>query len=169
MQGLSDSTRGTLLAIIANLIWGVAALYWMQTEPVAPVDLLAHRAAWSVPVLAMLLWFSGGLGPALASMRNPRTLAIMATCAALCAANWGIFLWAISNGEASNASLGYFLLPLVNVTIGLVVFGEQLDFSTLLAVACAAVAVGLLVVRRGPPTLTPCTHRLAAPRPPCRP
>ncbi len=149
LRNLNDSVRGALLAVLANLIWGFAALYWIQTEPVNPVDLLAHRAAWSVPVLALMLWLTGGLGTALRLIGSPRTLAIMAGCATLCATNWGIFLWAITNGQAGNASLGYFLLPLVNVMIGLTFFGERLDRSRLLAVCCAVLALGVLIADQG--------------------
>ncbi len=146
---MSDTTRGTLLAITAHLLWGVAPLYWVQTAPVDSNDLLVHRIVWSAPTLLLTLWFMRELGSTMQWLRQPRTMAILAACAALSAGNWGIFLWAVSNGQTSNASMGYFLLPLVNVALGLVVFRERIEPLKLVAVAFAVLGVGVLIVAQG--------------------
>jgi chloramphenicol-sensitive protein RarD len=146
---LSDQRRGTLLSVIAYLIWGFAALYWIQTQPVDPRDLLAHRAFWSVPFVLLCLFFTGRLSGALAILRRPRVLGIMA-CAAFCGAlNWLIFLWAVTHQHATEASLGYFLLPLVNVVIGMTVFRETIDGAQKLAIAFAIAAVLLQLIYYG--------------------
>lgn len=146
---LSEQRRGTLLGVTAYLIWGFAALYWVQTEPVDARDLLAHRALWSVPVVVLCLLAFGRLGAALALLGQPRTVSIMACSAGCSALNWGIFLWAVTNGRATEASLGYFLLPLVNVVLGLTLFGESLDRAQKLGVAFASAAVVLQLVHQG--------------------
>jgi chloramphenicol-sensitive protein RarD len=141
MHTLTDKQRGTLLGISAYLIWGFAALYWVQTEPVDTLDLLAHRALWSVPVVVVCLLAVRRLYAALVLFRQPRTVAIMALAAALSATNWGIFIWAVTHERAMEASLGYFLLPLVNVVIGLLLFKETIDGAQKIGVAFAATAV----------------------------
>ena len=148
---LNDRRRGTLLGVTAYLIWGFAALYWVQTKPVDARDLLAHRALWSLPfvMLCLLVAGRGRLSAALALIGQPRTMGVMA-CAALCgAANWIIFLWAVTHERATEASLGYFLLPLVNVAIGLTLFRESIDGAQKWAIAFAVAAVLLQLVYHG--------------------
>lgn len=146
---MSQEKRGAIYGITAYLIWGFAALYWVQTDPVDPRDLLSHRALWSVPFVLVCLVFLGRLAGALAVLRQPRTMLIMA-CAALCVGlNWLIFLWAISNGQATEASLGYFLLPLLNVVIGLTLFRETIDTAQKIGIAFAVAAVLVQLVYYG--------------------
>lgn len=148
-SGMSQEQRGAVYGVTAYLIWGFAALYWVQTDPVDPRDLLSHRALWSVPFVLVCLMFSGRLVGALAILRQPRTMLIMA-CAGLCGGlNWLIFLWAISNGQATEASLGYFLLPLINVVIGLTLFRETIDTAQKIGIAFAVAAVLLQVIYYG--------------------
>ena len=144
--------RGLLLATTAYLIWGFAALYWVQTEPVSALDLVAHRALWAMPVLALSLLVMGRLGAALRLLKQPRTLAIMACSAVLQALNWGIFLWAVTHQRAAEASLGYFLLPLINVAIGVFFFRERIDRAQQIAIALAALGMVILIMEnRGLP------------------
>jgi chloramphenicol-sensitive protein RarD len=144
--------RGTLLATIAYLIWGFAALYWVETRPVGPIDLVAHRALWSVPVLLFCLLWMGRLRAGLEMLGQPRTLALMAASATAQAANWVIFLWAVTNERATEASLGYFLLPLINVAIGIFMFREQVDRAQRIAIGLAAVGMLILIAEnRGLP------------------
>jgi chloramphenicol-sensitive protein RarD len=151
MLDMDDKSRGTLLGVTAYLIWGVAALYWVQTEPVEAVDLVAHRVVWSLPVvvLCLLVAGSGRLRRALALFRQPRTLAVMACAALFSSFNWGVFMWAVTNGRATEASLGYFLLPLINVLIGLTLFRESIDRAQKVGVAFAILAVLLQLVYYG--------------------
>jgi chloramphenicol-sensitive protein RarD len=144
--------QATALACVAYLIWGFAALYWMQTEPVSPLDLVAHRALWSVPILALVLVGTGRLRAGLEILRQPRALLTMAASATAQSINWIVFLWAITHQRATDASLGYFLLPLVNVAIGVFLFGEVVDRAQRIAIILAATGMLLLIVEnRGLP------------------
>jgi len=149
MTGLSDGQKGTLFGITANLIWGLAALYWIQTEPVDARDLLAHRAFWSVPVVAVCLLYLGRLGSTLSLFRQPRVIGIMALAALCSASNWLIFLWAVTNDRATEASLGYFLLPLFNVVVGLTLFRERIGTAQTAGVLFAVIAVGVQIWHHG--------------------
>ncbi len=140
-----------MLGITAYLIWGVAPIYWVQTEPVDPRDLIAHRVLWSLPVVVLCLMIagSGRLAGALALLRQPRTMAVMACAALFGACNWGLFMWAVTNERATEASLGYFLLPLVNVVIGLTLFRESIDGPQKIGVGFAAAALLLQLAYYG--------------------
>jgi chloramphenicol-sensitive protein RarD len=146
-----EQQRGTLLGVVAYLIWGFAALYWIRTEPVDARDLLAHRALWSLPfvVLCLLIAGRGRLRTALLLLRSPRTLGIMACAALLGATNWGVFLWAVTHEHATEASFGYFLLPLFNVVIGLTIFRESIDTPQKIAIGFAVAAVALQIFAFG--------------------
>ena len=137
------------LAIVAYLVWGFAALYWVRTEPVTPIDLVAHRALWSLPVLVVLLAMMGRLAAALALLRQPRYLLILAASSLAQVVNWGIFLWAVTHEQATEASLGYFLLPLINVLIGVVAFHERPDRAQQVAILFAFIGMSLLVIENG--------------------
>lgn len=147
----TDAQRGTLLGILAYVIWGLAALFWVQTQPVDSRDLLAHRALWSVPFVMLCLLFAGHgrLRSTFLLFRNPRILGVMAAAAACGAINWGIFLWAVTNERATEASLGYFLLPLVNVVTGVVLFRESIDRPQQVGIAFAVAAVLVQLVFLG--------------------
>ncbi len=137
--------RGLGLALLAQLIWGVAALYWAQTRPVEATDLLSHRVLWSLPVLAICVTILKQWPQWFAVFRSLRSLGVMGLCAGLAGLNWGIFLWAVTHGQAAQASMGYFLLPLINIAIGLLFFRETLDARQKVAVACAVAAVMIMV------------------------
>ena len=139
------------MAVTAYLIWGFAALYWIRAEPVDSVDILAHRALWSLPFVMVCLALAGGgrLGTSLALLGQPRTLAIMACAALLSATNWGVFLWAVTHEHATEASLGYFMLPLVNVVIGITVFRESVDAAQRIAIGFAAAAILVQIIALG--------------------
>ena len=142
---ISDQRRGTLLGVTAYLIWGFAALYWVQLEAVDTRDMLAHRAVWTVVAVVLFLLVAGRLTATLRLLRQPRTVAVMAGSALFSAANWGVFLWAVTHEQATEASLGYFLLPLVNVAIGLTLFGERIDTAQKWGVGFAVAAVLLQI------------------------
>ena len=145
----SDRQRGIALALVANAVWGGAALYWIQTKPVAPIDVLAHRGLWTLPAVVLILLFMGRLRGALALLRDWKIMRLMALAAALISINWGTFLWAVTSGHATEASLGYFLLPLLQVVIGVLFFKEQLSGMQIFAVAMAVLGIGIKVVELG--------------------
>lgn len=146
---VSERQRGIALALVANAIWGGAALYWIQTQPVAPIDVLAHRGMWTLPAVLLILIFTGRLRGALALLADFSIMRLMALAATLVSINWGTFLWAVTSGHATEASLGYFLLPLLQIVIGVVFFQETLSKVQLFAVAMAVLGIAIKVVELG--------------------
>ena len=146
---LTERQLGIAFGLIANSIWGGAALYWIQTKPVAPWDVLAHRGLWTLPAALLILIISGRLRGALALLGNLKMMAAMAAAAALVSINWGTLLYAVTTGKATQASLGYFMLPLLTIMVGVVFFNERLSRPQLIAVALAVIAVGIQLVMVG--------------------
>ena len=140
---------GLTLAIVANIIWGLAALFWIETKPVDAIDVVAHRAIWSLPIALMIVLLTGRLRSTWALMRVPSTFFWSLLAAALLSMDWGVFVYAVTVGRATEASLGYFMLPLLTIAVGRLVFHETLGTTQRLAIALAIFAVGIQLFSYG--------------------
>jgi len=136
--------RGLGFGLGAYLIWGFLPLYFILLDGVTAGEIVADRVVWSLVLLIGILAVAGRFGKLVAVLRNPRTLGLLAISAALISVNWLIYIWAVQNGHVLAASLGYFLNPLVNVLLGVVVLGERLKRTQMAAVALAAAGVAVL-------------------------
>ena len=137
----ADTVKGILLALTANFIWGIAALYWIQTKPIGPVDVMAHRALWTLPVTFLIVVYFGRLGETLALMRALKFCFWIALAALMLTINWGVYVFAVTNERATEASLGYFMLPLLTIALGVFIFGERPKPVHVLAISLAVIAV----------------------------
>lgn len=136
---------GLAAAIGAHLIWGFAPLYWIQTGQVPALDIVAHRVLWSLLLLVLLLGAMGRLRDTVEQFMSPRTAMVIAVSATAQACNWGVFVWAVTHDRAAEASLGYFLLPLVNVAVGVMVLRETIDRAQQIAIVLAALGMSILI------------------------
>jgi len=134
---------GILFGIGAYGLWGLFPLYFPLLEPAGPVEVLAHRVAWSLVVVLGVLAARRRLPALAAAARDRRILRLLAAAAVLVAVNWGVYIYAVTTDRVIEAALGYFVTPLVSVAFGMLVFGERLRRAQAVAVAlgCAAVAV----------------------------
>lgn len=143
--------NGILQASLAYVIWGLFPLYFRLLHGVAALEVLAHRVVWSLLFLLGVLtvrrhW--AWLGPAL---RNRRVVGLFLASSALIGTNWYVYIWAVSHGRVVDASLGYFITPLVNVLTGWLVLKERLRPAQWGAVATAAAGVAWLTWAQGTP------------------
>jgi chloramphenicol-sensitive protein RarD len=145
----SDTLRGVILALVANFIWGIAALYWLQTKPVDAFDVMAHRGLWTLPVTLIIVLLFGRLRETLRLLRSWRFTCWVALSALMLTINWGVYVFAVTNERATEASLGYFMLPLLTIALGVFVFGERPKPMQLLAIGLAISAVLLQLVAFG--------------------
>ncbi|TCO83741.1 chloramphenicol-sensitive protein RarD [Plasticicumulans lactativorans] len=135
---------GVTYAVLAFLAWGLMPAYWKLIAQVPSLQLVAHRVVWSVLVtVALVLWFGRG-AELLATLRSPRRMGLLVLTALLVSGNWLIFIWAVLNGHVLEASLGYFINPLLNVLLGVLLLKEGLRPWQALAVAVAALGVANL-------------------------
>ncbi|HZV63656.1 MAG TPA: EamA family transporter RarD [Telluria sp.] len=140
---------GILYAVLAFLCWGLFPIYFHALHAVPPTQILAHRVLWSLLFLAIVLtvrrqwkWLPAILG-------QPRVIASFVASALLLSINWLVYIWAVNNDHVIEASLGYFINPLVNIMFGYVLLKERLRIGQWLAIALAAGGVVWLTWQSG--------------------
>ncbi|MBL9198926.1 MAG: EamA family transporter RarD, partial [Opitutaceae bacterium] len=144
-----EAARGALAAAGCYLIWGLVPLYWRLLAGNDATELIAHRALWSLAFLAPLVAAQRLAGEIRAGLATPRALGANLLSAALLTGNWLVYVWAVNTGHVIESSLGYFLVPLVNVALGRFVLHERLRRLQWLAIACAAAGVLLMIAQLG--------------------
>ena len=142
---------GLLAAIGAFLAWGLFPLYWRALDNVPALQIICHRMVWCCLFVTTYLCLRSGLRWARELLRRPRLLLTLTVSASLIACNWFLYIWAINAGHVVETSFGYFINPLVNVLLGVVLLGERLNNAQRLAVAVAALGVGWLTIKAGAP------------------
>lgn len=142
-------TRGALAALLCYFLWGLVPLYWTRLAHVDAVELIAHRHVWSLVFVLGIVAFQRGFGPVAATFRTPRSIAVNALGGLLLTGNWLGYVWGVNTGHVIETSLGYFLVPLVNVATGRFVLHEQLRRAQWIAIGLAATGVLLLIVQSG--------------------
>jgi chloramphenicol-sensitive protein RarD len=135
---------GFALGLSAYALWGILPLYFKAVAAVPAIDIVAHRVLWSLPLLALLLTMSGGWAKAKSAVARKTTLATLVATAVLIAANWLLYVWAVTHGHILAASFGYYLNPLANVLLGRFVLRERLTRLQWTAVAIAAAGISVL-------------------------
>jgi chloramphenicol-sensitive protein RarD len=144
------STRaGTAAAVAAFLLWGLFPLYWKRLAAVPALEVVAHRTAWGLVAMAVWVTLSGRWADARATASRPRTVARLAGSAVLIGLNWLLYIWAVVHDHVVEASLGYFVNPLVNVLLGVLVLRERLSRAQWIAVALATAGVAILTLAHG--------------------
>jgi chloramphenicol-sensitive protein RarD len=138
-----------LSAMGGFLLWGVFPLYWKQMQGVPAFELIAHRITWSLLFLLGVLAWQRNFGTLRPAFADARVLGLNLLSSLLLAVNWMVYVWAVNSGHVIESSLGYFLVPLVNVALGSVMLHERLRPLQWLSIALAAVGVAVLLLRVG--------------------
>jgi chloramphenicol-sensitive protein RarD len=142
---------GLLAAALSYALWGLFPLYFRQLTEVPALEIVLHRSVWSLVFVVLLLAVMKRWAWLADVARQPRTLAIFAASALLLSSNWLIYVWAVNNGRVMEASLGYFINPLVNVVLGMVFLHERLRPAQRWALGVAAAGVAWLTWTAGVP------------------
>src|SRR5688572_12203738 len=121
-----ETRHGLAFGVSAYVFWGLVAAYFKLVREVAPLEILAHRIIWSVVVLAAIIAVSRRSRELRAVITSRRSVALLTLSAVLIAVNWLVFIWAVTHDRLIEASLGYFLNPLVNIVLGFVFLRERL-------------------------------------------
>ena len=140
---------GVLFAIAAYTMWGIAPMYFKLIGQVPAMEILMHRIIWSVLVLVLLVAVTGKINKVKQAILNPKVMQILLISGLLLAANWFIFIWAINNNHLLDASLGYYINPLLNVFLGRLFLGERLRRMQKVAVGLALSGVAYFIVSYG--------------------
>jgi chloramphenicol-sensitive protein RarD len=140
---------GGAFAATAYTLWGIAPLYFKQIDEVPALEILLHRIVWSFALLALVLTVLQQWPKVVAVLQKPKMVAAMLGTALLLAGNWGLFIWAVNNEHMLDASLGYYINPLLNVLLGMLFLGERLRLAQWIAVGLAFAGVLLQLIHFG--------------------
>jgi chloramphenicol-sensitive protein RarD len=148
-RSMTESTKGILAMIVACTVWGLSPIYYVQLTHVPPLEILCYRGLWSLAFFTLILLFQHRLSEVIAALANPRQVLRIFCGAVMISTNWFGYIYAISTAQGMEASLGYFIFPLVAVLLGRIVFQERLSTMQAVAVGLATVAVIVLTVGLG--------------------
>ncbi|MFC9246672.1 EamA family transporter RarD [Streptomyces sp. NPDC057136] len=151
MQGKNEQRAGLLYGIGAYGMWGLVPLFWPLMKPSGAVEILAHRMVWSLGVVGIALLLVRRWAWVGELLKQPRKLGLIAIAAAVITVNWGLYIWAVNNGQVVEASLGYFINPLVTIAMGVLLLGERLRPAQWVAVGTGFAAVLVLAIGYGRP------------------
>jgi chloramphenicol-sensitive protein RarD len=141
--------RGVTAAVVAYAMWGLFPAFWPLLAPAVPLEVLAHRIAWTSVLMAVVLSLTRGW-PELRAL-SMRGWAMVAAAGALITVNWGLYIYAVFNGHFVEAALGYFMSPLISVLLGVVVLRERMGRAQWAAVALGVAAVVVIAIENGSP------------------
>ncbi|MET3924731.1 EamA family transporter RarD [Devosia sp. 2618] len=144
-----ETRKGVIAALVAYLLWGFLPLLFRQLEAAGSVLIVAERTVWSLVLLAVVLWFTGGFGDVRKLFADRKRALGTLLSAVLLAANWLLYVWAVETGQVLEASFGYFINPLVNVLMGMVLLGERQNFLQTVSILIATVGIAIQAVGLG--------------------
>jgi len=140
-MGAQEARKGVFYGLFAYTMWGCFPLYFALFEGVPAWEVVAHRVVWSCVLLAVIVTSLKRWQPVRAALAQPKKLGFVLGCAVLIAVNWGVYIYAVETRQVLQASLGYFLTPLVNVGLGMLVLKESISRLQVVAVVLAAIAI----------------------------
>jgi len=146
---VSEYRRGLAYGVAAYGLWGIAPLFWKLLADVSWVEILAHRAVWGMFAFAAIVWLAGAAPSVIAALRDRRVVAAMALSGVLLVINWGTFVAAVAAGHILEASLGYYINPLISVAFGMIALRERMRPLQWLAIGLASTGVAILTWRAG--------------------
>src|SRR5919206_2224618 len=158
---MNSGTRGALYGVGAYGLWGVFPLYFRLLERSGAVEVVLHRVLWSLLVCLAVVAAVRGWAELRAALAVPRHVVTLGVGAVLLAVNWGVYIYAVNSGQVVEASLGYYINPLVTVLLGVLVLRERLRPWQWGAVGIGAAAVVVLTVAYGRPPLIALTLALS--------
>ncbi|MBT2406670.1 MULTISPECIES: EamA family transporter RarD [unclassified Streptomyces] len=151
MKAETEQRTGLLYGFGAYGLWGLVPLFWPLLKPSGAIEILAHRMVWSLAVVGVALLAMRRWDWIRELLRQPRKLGLTALAASVISVNWGLYIWAVNHGQVVEASLGYFINPLVTIAIGVLLLGERLRRAQWVAVAIGFAAVLVLAIGYGRP------------------
>lgn len=140
---------GLIFGVSAYVLWGMFPLYWPLLEPANPLEIVSHRAVWTLVFCVIVLALTHALKSTLATFRRPKVAIKLFLASVLISINWLIYIWATNNGHVVEASLGYYINPLIIIAFGVILLKEKMRPLQWVAVSIATVGVIVLTVDYG--------------------
>ena len=140
---------GLLFGVSAYVLWGVFPLYWPLLEPASPLEIVSHRAVWTLVFCFIILALTKSLLAARETLKHPKVIATLFLTSILVSINWLVYIWATNNGHVVEASLGYYINPLIMIGFGTILLKEKMRTLQWCAVGIAALGVLTLTIDYG--------------------
>lgn len=149
MKNLSQQAQGFIYAILAFSFWGLVPIYFKALSSVSPGEVLAHRIIWSVVLLFGVIVLSRQFATLRLLVKDIHKIKYLVISSLLVSTNWLVFIWAVSNHMLTEASLGYYINPLVNFALGVLFFKERPNVAQIVAILLALLAIVYQVITIG--------------------
>ena len=140
---------GLFYGVGAYVLWGLFPLYWPLLQPANPLEIVSHRAVWTMVFCIVVLAVTHALKSTLATFKRPKVAAKLFTTTILISINWLVYVWATNNGHVVEASLGYYINPLIIIAFGVILLKEKMRSLQWVAVSIATVGVIILTIDYG--------------------
>lgn len=144
-----QSSTGVIAALLSFVLWGILPIYWKALAHVPALEILCHRIVWAMIFLGLLVHYKKGWKSVWLLAKNKKKQMYLSMSTVLVASNWYLYIWAVNNHHILQASLGYYINPLMNIFFGIFLFNETLTKKQWGAIALAFVAVSFLTYSRG--------------------
>jgi chloramphenicol-sensitive protein RarD len=149
MAARSEKSLGLIFGLSAYILWGLFPLYWPLLKPASAYEIVAHRAVWTLVFCLVVLAFHKKLRQTVVQLKKPRILFGLLATAILISINWIVYIWATNAGHVVEASLGYYINPLVIIAFGVLLLKEKMRIGQWVAVGIATVGVAVLTIDYG--------------------
>ncbi|WP_369903178.1 EamA family transporter RarD [Bacillus manliponensis] len=150
---MESQKQGIVYAALAYMMWGILPVYWKLLDVVSAEEILAHRVIWAFAFMLLVLFIAGRLREFtrefVALFKRPKLFISLTIASVLISGNWFVYIWAVNHNHMIEASLGYYINPLVSILLGTVVLKEKLNFWQYIAVGLAFIGVMVLTFRYG--------------------
>lgn len=146
---MDRKTFAFVVALFSFLIWGALVTYWHQLSSVNPLEVVAHRAIWSLIFTSFIILFMKRAGEVIRVIRNPKNVIPLIISSIIIASNWGIFIWAVANDKIIESSMGNYITPLLNVAASAIIFKVVLNKYQKLSVLLALSGVVYMIIVYG--------------------
>ncbi|CAN2224208.1 RarD Predicted permeases [Candidatus Nanopelagicaceae bacterium] len=149
MANRSERSLGLIFGLSAYILWGLFPLYWPLLKPASAYEIVAHRAVWTLAFCLIVLAFHKKLRHTVAQLKKPKILFGLLATSILITINWIVYIWATNAGHVVEASLGYYINPLVIIAFGVLLLKEKMRAGQWVAVGIATVGVAVLTIDYG--------------------
>lgn len=146
---MDRKTFAFIVALFSFLIWGALVIYWHQLSSVNPLEVVAHRAIWSLIFTSFIILFMKRAGEVISVIKNPKNVVPLIISSIIIASNWGIFIWAVANDKIIESSMGNYITPLLNVAASAIIFKVVLNKYQKLSVLLALSGVIYMIIVYG--------------------
>ena len=145
----NQKVAGVLYVVVAYTLWGILPVYWKLIDSIFSIEILANRILWALVLMALMAAVTKQWGEVKLIVKNKKQMLYIFTASIIITINWGLYIWAVNSGKIVDASLGYYINPLLAVLLGVIIFKERLNTWTKSALVVASIGVMIKIIQYG--------------------